>query len=370
MSAGSVIGRVSLHRASVYPLLALSVVLVAAGALAQMKDVPGSKDHPMIKRFEGSVIIGYEFKKFNDLVILLGPVKGEYSPFLKGEYEMERDKSPLAPTKSQTVEGQSTRILYVAPPERSPLEVLRNYERELQKNGFEPLFKCSREQCSQQDGALGWLYLYPPKRRLLNTPGKPGSARWEGVSFRALSYATDQHFLTAKRTSPGGDTYVSVYSARGGFNDHKQTFEHPVLLLEVIEAIPMENKMVTVDAAAMAKEVAATGHVALYGILFDTNKTDIKPESVAALDEIAKFLKTDPKVVVYIVGHTDNVGGYEHNMALSQRRADAVVKELTNKYGIAAARMKSAGTGPLVPVAPNDTEEGRAKNRRVELVKQ
>jgi hypothetical protein len=83
---------------------------VAEGALAQTKDAPGSKDHPMIKRFEGSAIIGYEFKKFNDLVILLGPVRGEYSPFLKGEYEMERNKSPVTPTKSQTVEGQSTRI--------------------------------------------------------------------------------------------------------------------------------------------------------------------------------------------------------------------------------------------------------------------
>jgi hypothetical protein len=131
----------------------------------------------------------------------------------------------------------------------------------------------------------------------------------------------------------------------------------------VIEAVAMENKMVSVDAAAMAKEVAATGHIALYGILFDTDKTDIKPESVAALDEIAKFLKADAKVGVYIVGHTDNVGGFEHNMSLSLRRAEAVVKELTTKYGIPAGRLKAVGTGPAVPLAPNDTEEGRATNR-------
>jgi outer membrane protein OmpA-like peptidoglycan-associated protein len=358
------------HRALVGLLFGLSLLFVPGHVLAQLRDVPGSKDHPMIKRFEGSVIIGYEFKKFNDLVLLLGPVKGKYSPFAKFEYEMERDKSPLAPTKTQTVEGQSTRLLYVAPPERSTLEVLRNYERELQKNGFEVLFKCSREQCTEQDGALGWLYLYPPKRRLLNIPQPKNKNKFESVSWSALSYATDQHFLSAKRTSPGGDTYVSVYSARGGYNDHKETFDHPILLLEVIEAVPMENKMVTIDAAAMAKEVAATGHIALYGILFDTDKTDIKPESVTALDEIAKFLKADSRVGVYIVGHTDNVGGFEHNMSLSLRRAEAVVKELTTKYGIPAARLKAIGTGPVVPLAPNDTEEGRAKNRRVELVKQ
>lgn len=128
--------------------------------------------------------------------------------------------------------------------------------------------------------------------------------------------------------------------------------------------------MVTVDAGTMAKEVAATGHIALYGVLFDTDKTDIKPESVAALDEIAKFLKADSKIGVYIVGHTDNVGGFEHNMSLSLRRAEAVVKELTTKYGISPGRLKAVGTGPVVPLAPNDTEAGRAKNRRVELVKQ
>ena len=140
--------------------------------------------------------------------------------------------------------------------------------------------------------------------------------------------------------------------------------------LQVVAELAMENKMVTVDAAAMAKEVAATGRVALYGIYFDTNKTDIKPESAPAIDEIAKFLKQDAKAIVYVVGHTDNVGGYEQNMGLSQRRAEAVVKELTTKHGIPATRLKAAGSGPLAPMAPNETEEGRAKNRRVELVKQ
>ena len=371
MSASSLVARICCHRAFVGLLLSLSIVVDASDGLGQFKDVPGSKDHPMIKRFERSVIIGYEFKKFNDLVLVLGAVKGEYHPHMKFEYEMERSKSPLTAPMTQTVEGEYTRILYVAPPERSPLEVLRNYEREFQKNGFETLFKCSREQCTQQDGALGWLYLYPPKRRLLNiAPPKSHSSKYESVSWSALSYATDQHFLSAKRTSGGAETYVSIYSVKGGYKDHKETFEHPILLLEVIDAVPMENKMVTVDAARMAKEVAATGHVALYGILFATDKADIKPESAAALDEIAKFLKADPKVVVYIVGHTDNVGGFEHNMSLSQRRAEAVVKELTTKYGIPATRLKAVGTGPVHPVASNESEDGRAKNRRVEVVKQ
>jgi len=128
--------------------------------------------------------------------------------------------------------------------------------------------------------------------------------------------------------------------------------------------------MVTVDAAAMAKDIAATGRVALYGIYFDTDKADIKPESEPTLEEIATLLKQDPKLKLYVVGHTDNVGGYDYNTKLSQRRAASVVNTLTTKHGIQAVRLTAAGVGLLAPVAPNDTEEGRAKNRRVELVKQ
>lgn len=361
MSRQSASGRILSHRALIGLVLSLSILVSAEDVLAQLKDAAGSKDHPMLKRFEGSAIIGYEFKKFDDFVVLLGPAKGKFEPILRWEYEHGRDAIPLTPTKTQKVEGEVTRILYVAPSGRSPLEVLRNYERELQKLGFQTLFKCSREECSVPDGTLGWLVLYPPKRRLQNTPP---------LSVFALTLAKDQHLVTAKRTSAGADAYVSVYAASGNLAENKETFERAIILLEVVETVAMENKMVTVDAAAMAKEVAATGRVALYGIYFDTNKTDIKPESAPAIGEIAKFLKQDPRAIVYVVGHTDNVGGYEHNMGLSLRRAEAVVKELTTRHAIPAARLKAAGTGPLAPMAPNETEQGRAKNRRVELVQQ
>jgi outer membrane protein OmpA-like peptidoglycan-associated protein len=87
------------------------------------------------------------------------------------------------------------------------------------------------------------------------------------------------------------------------------------------------------------------------------------------LTEIAKLLEQDPKLKLYVVGHTDNQGTLDMNMDLSRQRADAVVKVLTTKYSVAAARLHTLGDGPSAPVASNDTEEGRAKNRRVELVK-
>jgi OOP family OmpA-OmpF porin len=127
---------------------------------------------------------------------------------------------------------------------------------------------------------------------------------------------------------------------------------------------------VTADAKSMARDIGATGKVAIYGIYFDFNKAEVKPESDPVLKEIASLLKQNPKMNLYVVGHTDNVGALNTNMDLSQRRADAVVQALVSKYGADAKRLKAQGVGPLCPVTSNKTEEGRAKNRRVELVEQ
>jgi outer membrane protein OmpA-like peptidoglycan-associated protein len=339
---------------------ALLALLPLSTPLAQSNDVKGSKDNPLVKRYEGSTIIGYDARKFDEFDLVMGPLR-RTDPNISNK---------LAPSKSQRVEGQVTRILYTVPEGRSPLEVIRNYEQELQKNGFQTLYKCARDECGGDDGSMGEYYLYPLKNRLLNTPATGGGRPAGQVSEYALTGAKEQRFLSAKRSGSAGEAYASVYVAMGTFDMHPETFGHAIVLLDFVESAPMETRMVTVDAGTMAKDVAATGHVALYGIYFDTDKAEIKPESAPTIEEIAKFLKQEPKLALYVVGHTDNVGGYAYNMSLSERRAAAVVKELTTKQGVQAARLKPAGTGPLAPVAPNDTEEGRAKNRRVELVKQ
>jgi OmpA-OmpF porin, OOP family len=127
--------------------------------------------------------------------------------------------------------------------------------------------------------------------------------------------------------------------------------------------------MVEVKAADMADALAAKGFVDLYGIYFDTDKTDVKPESTATLDEVAALLKIDRSLKLEISGHTDNTGKAEHNLKLSEGRARAVVDLLVKKYGIDAARLSSRGYGDTKSVTPNTSEEGRAKNRRVELRK-
>ena len=128
----------------------------------------------------------------------------------------------------------------------------------------------------------------------------------------------------------------------------------------------LENKMV--DAEQMAKGLGDEGHIAVYGIYFDTDSATVKAESEPTLKEIAKLLTRSSGLKLIVVGHTDNQGTLDYNMDLSKRRARAVVDALTSAHGVARDRLSSGGVGYLAPVASNATEAGRALNRRVELI--
>lgn len=138
--------------------------------------------------------------------------------------------------------------------------------------------------------------------------------------------------------------------------------------LTIVESQAMQQEVVA-DAKVMRNDLADTGKTIVPGIYFDTASATIRPESEPALTEMVKLLNGSPALKVYVVGHTDSVGSLESNLKLSSDRAASVVKAITAR-GVAASRLKSAGVGPYSPVASNDTDGGKAKNRRVELVKQ
>jgi OOP family OmpA-OmpF porin len=137
--------------------------------------------------------------------------------------------------------------------------------------------------------------------------------------------------------------------------------------LTIVEREQMEQK-VTVNPDALFGDIATTGHATVYGIYFDHDSANIKQESKPSLKAIADMLKANKSLKLYVVGHTDMTGGFEYNVGLSLKRAQAVVKALVNEYGIAAARLAGKGAGPLCPVGSNKNENGRKLNRRVELV--
>ena len=160
-----------------------------------------------------------------------------------------------------------------------------------------------------------------------------------------------------KLEQEGNEVWIEVWVSSDG-SDYRLT---------IVEKTVMEQEIVA-DPEALSDDLKNKGHVAIYGIYFDTDSAAIKPESEPALKAIAEMLKQNNSLKVYVVGHTDMTGTLEHNLKLSKSRAESVVKELVNTYGISSGRLKAMGVGPLCPVATNQSEEGRKLNRRVELV--
>lgn len=297
----------------------LLLALAGAAAQAQSRDVAGSRDYPGIGRFKGSVITGYQVKDFD-------AARMQAAAFRDGR-----------PADARRLEGKVTRIAYRTAPGPSILEVSRNFETQLAKAGFETLLACDTEACG----------------------GIPFSESVDALPVPQMWVdGFDYHYTAGRRSEAGRESFASLLVSR---NNDEVTAQ-----LVVAELGALENKMI--DAAAMAKGLFDAGHIALYGIYFDTDKAALKPESRPTLEQIAKLLTAQPQLSVIVVGHTDSQGGYDYNLDLSRRRAEAIAAELASGYRIARTRLRTAGVGMLAPVGSNASEAGRALNRRVELV--
>lgn len=301
----------------------------------------GSHDSPIVSRFAGSVIVGYQSIDFGQASLPLGK-------YADGKI-----------TRTETPEGKITRIAYVAPSAKSTLEVYRNFEQALQGAGFATRFACAEDTCG--DGFNFSQLLINP---LLDRMG----AGAHNILLDTLNaIGGDTRALTAHLDRPTGAVDVSLLVAhqQNAFN------KRPIgVLLQIVEAKAMATGQVSVDAKAMSRGLAQDGHIALYGIHFSSDSSTLTKDSSATLAEMAKLLKAQPALKVYIVGHTDDSGSLAHNLALSQQRAEAVVKALATDYGIAPARLAAKGVASYAPVASNHDDAGKARNRRVELVEQ
>ena len=176
-----------------------------------------------------------------------------------------------------------------------------------------------------------------------------------------MLYHDGDRSFTYRITRPSGEYWGQV-GCGAGSPAKCDKVQHKIVRVAAME------QSVAVSADQIRKSIADTGKMVFYGIYFDTDKATLKAESEPTLAEMAKFLKANAALKVFIVGHTDMQGSVERNQKLSQERAAAVVAALSGKHGIAKERLAADGVGPLAPVAPNDNDAGRAKNRRVEMV--
>jgi OmpA-OmpF porin, OOP family len=333
----------------------LGILAIAAATLAFCPplfaaDLPGSKDPDGFKRFEGSEIIHY--------------ATNAYAPYILARSEGTVGEPGFE--KSETVEGQLTRIVYRVPMGHSALEVFRNYERALEADGFTRTFELASGKIAYNDYFADKLFFQSEMAARRPHEDDP------------LRDAQTEYYMTAQATKNGQTLTVAVMAVDNkGLSWRKsidaKTIEikpgQAVVSLDIVAAKAIEDKMVVVKAADIADALSAKGSIALYGIYFDIDKSDVNPDSDKTLDEIASLLKIDRSLKLEIAGHTDNTGSAEHNMTLSQARAQAVVDTLVKKYGIDSARLQAKGYGDTKPIAANTDETGRSKNRRVELKK-
>jgi len=313
--------------------------MVAAGVnplgfgLSAQSDTPGSSDHPLLARYDGSWIEYHTVLDYDEYTFATGLASAEYPKFPAEHLT--------------TLEGKITRIGYDTPDGTTMLQVFRNYEAALERDGYEAVFHCLRAAC--KEGAFDNVAMALSAAGIEDYP-----------STIHNSMVIEMGYLVGRKTTGEGQVHIVVATGDGDPGDAAH------YALHVVESAALE--LDKVSASQIADDLRGTGKATLYGIYFDTDMAVVKPESDPAIEAVAEFLASDASARLFVVGHTDGSGAYDHNLDLSSRRAQAVVAVLVERFGVAGARLTPAGAGPLAPVAANTSEDGRALNRRVELV--
>lgn len=313
------------------------LLLASQLAFAAQDDLAGSQDHPLVSRYPDTHIIQYRSSAFDEFALPIAPSVSKEGTFVH-------------PTKH--LEGKVTTIEYQTNTKTPYLQVVRNYETALKQSGFKTLFTCNgREEC-------GPLFV----GSLLGEQWREEKLTF-GPSNSDSSGANRFHYWSGSLARTSGEVFVSVLTGEN------LQYPGPVeIVLDIIETKPMESGLVSVNPKFLSDSLASEGKVVLQGIFFDTDKATIKPESSAALKAISDYLNQNKSTKVFIVGHTDTSGDYSHNVDLSGQRAKAVTDALIAAYKIDRNRLRAVGVGPVAPAGSNSTEEGKAKNRRVEMV--
>jgi outer membrane protein OmpA-like peptidoglycan-associated protein len=283
--------------------VAAAAALVLRGGAAWADD--GVREHPIVKNYPGAQTDSFDMKDFDSVTVVDG-------------------LRPKGGARTAALGGRVTRIHAYHPGGVSALQVIRNYGAALEQAGFVKI-----------------------------TAGA-------GLKLPEVEIAANGGQFAAWRLDRPGQGSVIVNIETDEVTADTESF------VTIAEPKAMEQ-VYAVDASKLFAALGADGHVAVYGINFDTGKAVVRPDSDEALGQVVKLMRDHPALRLRVEGHTDAAGSPESNRVLSQARAEAVVRWLA-AHGVEPARLQAVGMGQTKPLAPNDSEDGRARNRRVELV--
>jgi OmpA-OmpF porin, OOP family len=336
--------------------------LAAPQADIPSTDISGASDSAVVGRFRGSVIVAYEKFDYDEVTLPL-------SALIKSEprVDAESNNRLYKPANTKAVAGKHTRIVYVAPEGVTALQAMRNYQNDAKAKGGQVLYECDSSSCGG-DNALAFFggggnqgmakYLWSAKKitaKYDSLPHCAQSARLSDLRYTAIEI-------------PKSHAHLSLLAYQIADNHCTHLIGRTVVVAQIIETEAMAQTMAAPKASEMASAIKSEGRIALYGIYFDAGKAEVKTDSAATLAQIGKLMKEQPALKLLVVGHTDSDGNFESNLQLSDVRAKSVVKELVAKYGVSSARLRAVGVAYASPVASNDSNAGKEKNRRVELV--
>jgi OOP family OmpA-OmpF porin len=251
------------------------------------------------------------------------------------------------------------------------LRIYHNYKNKFQELGYTILAQHSSVSIKRPENKFryyGVTNLFSDLEKFASVKGD----KLPDLSGSALSdYSSGPiYFILAEKKTNESEilTYIATTKVD---DDRKKQNAIVIVTLEKALNIPKDqiSKTHFLNAAEIKDALNSQGKASIYNIYFDFNEASLKTESEPAIVEIAKYLKENPNEKLIVTGHTDNIGSFVYNIELSQKRAFAVLGKLIKEHNIEAKRLLGFGAGMAAPISNNATEEDRAKNRRVELVK-
>ncbi len=323
-------------------LLAALCITVAAQPVMAQRAIEDAAPHPMVPLPAEGYITRDEFTDFAEIEFLASPHPGGRDPDFEETVQVEGAWRQM----EYTVDGL----------ELSLLRMYRGYLQHFESSGFEVIFNGIGEELSIRDGYTFMTY----ERDFLARTPSPSS---ESNAYILVRSPDEQTIIAV--------SFFSRQNARRMMVNAVESEEMAPLDLFSPEPEPEpepEVVMVPQEVEELESGLVQDGRVIVNAILFEFDRAEILPESAQALETVTDLLRGRPELKLLVVGHTDGVGSFDYNLRLSVERAQAVVGWLGNRGGIDASRLRAAGAGPMSPITTNRTENGRAQNRRVELV--